>query len=132
MSQMQKETPSELKKFVINSEASRKNFQWNNPTKLEVWCALFLKRLTFLTVLIHLLSMPLSKYHIFLFISRYLLEIHVLLMLSLLSDLIFRAMNTEMHFKENKKSWKIARVRLTKHSKLWMNSNSVFLRKWES
>jgi len=67
MSQMQRETPRELNKFVVNSEVSRTPFQWNNPTKLEVWYAHFLKRLTFLMVLIHLLSIQLSKYYIVLY-----------------------------------------------------------------
>jgi len=67
MSQMQRETPRELNKFVVNSEVSRTPFQWNNRKKLEVWYAHFLKRFNFLLVLIHLLSIPLSKYTTFLY-----------------------------------------------------------------
>ena len=66
MSQMQKETLRKLNKLAINYEVSRKNFQLNNLIELVVWYAHFLKRLTFLMVLIQLLSMLFSKKNIFL------------------------------------------------------------------
>jgi len=67
MSQMQRETLRKLNKLEINYEVLKKNFQRNNLTELKVWYARFLKKLTFSTVLIHLLSMLLSKYNIFLY-----------------------------------------------------------------
>jgi len=67
MSQMQRETLRKLNNFLINYNISRVNFLWINLTKSEVWYAIFLKRLTFLQVLIHLLFMLLRKYYIFLY-----------------------------------------------------------------
>jgi len=60
---MQRETLRKWNKLAINYEVSRKNFQLNNLTELEVWYAHFLKRLTSLTVLIQLLFMLFSKYN---------------------------------------------------------------------
>jgi len=64
MSQMQRETLRKLNKLAINYEVSRKIFHWSSPTELEVWYAHSLKRLTFLTEIIQLLSMLMSKYNI--------------------------------------------------------------------